>query len=133
MSNQIIVKQKTAAPPISENRELESWIGNKVGTALQQTYPRLRWGVYVDIPNQLVIIVCPFISATKGYHLHLQRYTIAQLQKRAVDVAGEILERHGISRRQTVNLEHHEGDCRDLRDNIITADSKAEPLSKTCH
>lgn len=116
-------EQKTAA--------VEHWIAGKVGNKLQSTYPRLRWAIVCSVKQQIVIIICPFISTTKGYHLHLKNYIIDQLEKKAVIVAGEILERHGISRNQTPNLEKAENALRDSRGSIVTADSA--PERSKCH
>lgn len=111
--------------------EVERWIAGKIGTKLQSTYPRLQWAVTCSVKHQIVIIICPFISTTKGYHLHLLKYTIDQLEKKAVVVAGEILERHGIARNQTPNLEKAENALRDSRGSIVTADSA--PERSKCH
>lgn len=117
---------------LNERHELEKWIAGRIGVELQRTYPRLRWGVVADTAGQVVIIICPFVSQTKGYYLHMNKYTIHQLTKRAVEAAGEILERHGIARKQTVNTDHIEAMPRDLRDNVIATDAAPEPIKK-CH
>ena len=116
----------------NDRSELEKWIAGKIGTAIQKQYPRMRWGVLADTAGQYVLIICPVISQTKGYYLHLHRYTMHELEIRAVQVAGEILERHGVSRHQLLSTDNVEAMPRDLRQNIIATDSAPVPINK-CH
>jgi predicted urease superfamily metal-dependent hydrolase len=112
--------------------QLEFWVASQIGRVLQQHYPKFRWHIEVNAVTQIVIISAPSIAANKGYHLHLHRYTIDQLQKKAIAAAGEILERHGIARGVGVSVEAVENMMRDQRGNIITNDSAPEPSIK-CH
>lgn len=116
----------------NERAELDKWIASKIGDELYRHYPRLQWGIMVDSIGQTIIIVCPFVSQTSGYYLHMNKYTIHELQKRAVHAAGEILERHGISRDQTINVENIQSMARDLKGSVIAPDGKPEPIHK-CH
>lgn len=113
---------------LNERAALEHWIASQVGVELMKHYPRLKWEIIVDVQQQMVVIVCPFISTEKGYHLKLMKYTIHELQKKAVMVAGEMLERHGLSRRQTIDLGTVEEAKRNLRGSIVGPDSAPEAI-----
>lgn len=84
--------------------KLEMWICKQIGDTLVRTYPNRQWGVEVDIPGQMVIIMCPSLSLEKGYHISMMGdRTINDLQQRAIRAGGEILERYGISRDRRFN------------------------------
>lgn len=79
--------------------KIEMWIAKNVGEALVKHYPNRQWGVDVDIPGSMVVIMCPSLCMDKGYHVAMtDDRTIQDLQARAVHAGGEILERYGISR-----------------------------------
>ena len=78
--------------------KLEMWIAKNVGDTLVQHYPNREWGVRVDLTGGMVIITCDSIDLERGYHISMVGRTIGDLQQRAKMAAGEILERHGVSR-----------------------------------
>src|SRR6185503_6850878 len=111
----------------SERRaKLEMFIAKRLGERVAATYPNRQWSVEVDLDNQMVVLMCPSVSTTKGYHLHFRTRTIHDMQAAAVKAAGEILERHNISRSNPFNPEVLETLPRDLRDNVIAVDAKPE-------
>lgn len=114
---------------IDERRaKVEAWIAKQIGTKLMQTYDQREWKVIVDIENQMLIVACDSISNHKGYHIKMLYQTIDELQKRAVMAAGEILERHNVARSRKFNPDTLETLQRDAFDNVVTADSAAEPI-----
>ncbi len=78
--------------------KLEMWIAKNVGDTLVKHYPNREWGVRVDLTGGMVIITCDSIDLERGYHISMVARTIGDLQERAKMAAGEILERHGVSR-----------------------------------
>ena len=124
--NEIYLHEGTEA----RRAKLEMFIAKKVGTALVQKYDHRQWGVEVDLDNGVVIITCPSVSLTKGYHLHLAKYTMNDLAVAAVRAGGEILERHGISRTPTVDPGQFEYLPKTLRGDVIAPDAAPEPLQK---
>ena len=114
---------------IDERRaKVEAWIAKQIGTKLMQTYDQREWKVIVDIENQMLIVACDSISNHKGYHIKMLYQTIDELQKRAVMAAGEILEPHNVARSRKFNPDTLETLQRDAFDNVVTADSAAEPI-----
>ena len=104
--------------------KLEMWMAKKIGERLVKDYPNRQWNVNVDVIGGMVVIMCPSVSHNKGYHLHIKGDTINALEDRAVQAAGEILERYGLSRDKVFNPEKFE----DLKrvgpqEEAITADS----------
>ena len=81
----------------------------------------------VDVAGGMMIIGCDSISNYKGYHIHLNK-TIDELEKRAVMAAGEILERHGVSRSKRFDPDIIETLARNAQDEVIAADAEAEPI-----
>lgn len=106
--------------------KLEAFIAKKIGEDLVVHYPNRQWGVEVDVPGQMVTILCPSVSLTKGYHIHMRKHTIHGLQERARTAAGEILERHNLSRARVFDPTILESLKRDSKDDVIATDSKAE-------
>lgn len=106
----------------------EMSIAGVIGAALVAKYNNRQWKVIVDEENQLLIIGCDSISNQKGYHIHMIGRTIHELQERAVMAAGEILERHEVSRAKKFDPDNFETMIRDQYDNVITPDSAAEPI-----
>jgi hypothetical protein len=106
--------------------KLEMWIAKNVGTSLVKHYPNRQWGVRVDLEGYMVIVTCDSISLTKGYHIHLLDRSIGELCDRAKQAAGEILERHGVSRSRKFDADILEALPRDVRDEVIANDSDAE-------
>lgn len=113
-----------------QRAKVEFWIAKQIGEDLCRVYPKREWGVYVDAPNGVLCIQCPGVSAQKGYYLHMRSSTVHDLQLRARKAAGEILERHGLTRDFRFNPDVVETLKRDLRDNAITADSAPEPITR---
>lgn len=110
--------------------KLEMWIAKRVGEVLMKVYDQRQWGVEVDVDNGVLIVTCPSLSLTKGYHIHLGRYNMHELQTRAVRAAGEILERHGITRARTMDGGVFEHLPKTLRGDTIAPDAAPEPLKK---
>lgn len=108
--------------------KMEAWIAKRVGEKVAQKYPNREWKVIVDIPNEMLILACDSVSNVKGYHIKMVGYTIKQLQKKAVYAAGEILERHNITRNRIFDEDILETLDRDFMDSVITPDSAAEPI-----
>lgn len=108
--------------------KLEQWIAMRIGRVLMEKYNQREWKVIVDIPNQMVIIGCDSICNFKGYHLHLSRYSMEELEQRSVMAAGEILERHNVARSRNFNPDHLETLARDSRDSVIAPDAAPEPV-----
>ncbi len=108
--------------------KLEQWIAKKVGTKLVAAYNNRQWKVIVDVENEILIVACDSLSNYKGYHIHMAGRTIHQLEERAVMAAGEILERHNLARSKKFDPDIIETLARDSFDNVITADSAAEPI-----
>ena len=108
--------------------KLEQWIAMRVGSKLMKTYNQREWKVIVDIPNQMLIIACDSISNYKGYHIHMIGRTIDELERRAIMAAGEILERHNVSRSKRFDADILENLPRDSLDNVIAPDAEPEPV-----
>lgn len=106
--------------------KLEMFIAKRVGERVAAKYPNRQWSVEVDLDNQMVVLMCPSVSTQKGYHLHFRNRTIHEMQLAAEKAAGEILERHNISRSNVFNPDILETLPRDLRDNVIAPDAKPE-------
>lgn len=104
-------------------------IANMIGEALVKKYNNRQWKVIVDVENEMLIIGCDSVSNDKGYHIHMKGRTIRYLRQRAVIAAGEILERHALSRAKNFDADIIETLPRDLRDNVIGPDSAPEPIN----
>lgn len=105
--------------------KMEMWIAKNIGDALVKTYKNREWGVRVDLEGQLVVITCDSVSAEKGYFIHMKQRNIHELQEKAKMAAGEILERHGLSRSRSFDADIFETLERDVKDNVIADDSDA--------
>lgn len=113
--------------------KLEYFIAKRIGEELCRVYPKREWYVEVDTRNEMVIIMCHSVSAQRGYYLSMKRDPIQELQRRAVRAAGEILERHGLSRSREFNPDVVETLKRDVKDNVITQDSAPTPVGGHSH
>lgn len=111
--------------PEAQQAKMEMWIAKNIGDALIKVYPNREWGVYVNIDGRMVIVTCDSLSSEKGYHIHMEGRTIHQLQAKSINAAGEILERHGITRNKHIDEDIFETLNRDSGDNVITEDSGA--------
>lgn len=115
---------------------LEFALAEQIGPVLTEKYPRRRWAVGVDAEGGMMVIVCPSVSNTKGYHIALAdpvsgaARTLLELIERAVRGAGEILERHGVSRDRHVNLDNILALPRNVKDDVIAPDAAPEPAIK---
>lgn len=102
---------------------VEFWIAKQIGENLCATYPNREWHVDVDTRNGIVVIACPSLSKRMGYRLHLKRDTVAELLPRCRRVAGEILERYGVSRGRILDPATFESFERDVRDDCVSKDA----------
>lgn len=103
-------------------------IAQAIGARLVKAYNNRQWKVVVDIDNGILIIGCDSLSNNKGYHIHIVGKTLHDLEEQALRAAGEILERHGVSRLALFNPDTFEDMPRDLRDDVIGPDSMAEAI-----
>jgi hypothetical protein len=103
-------------------------VAQAIGAKLVKHYPNRQWKVIVDLKNCILIIACDSVSNLKGYHIHTIGRTLHDLEELSVKAAGEILERHAITRDKQFNPDNLEGLIRDQFDNVITPDSAAEPI-----
>lgn len=108
--------------------KLEQWIAMRIGTVLMQHYNQREWKVMVDLEGQLLIVACDSICNFKGYHIKMYQRTIQELIDKSVMAAGEILERHNVSRNRKFNPDDLESLTRDGHDSVIATDSAPEPL-----
>lgn len=108
--------------------KLEMWIAKNIGDTLVRHYPNREWGIRVDIEGQMVILTCDSVSVEKGYYIKMVGRNIHDLQEKAKSAAGEILERHGITRGRVVDEDIFETLPRDRGDNVITEDSEATKI-----
>lgn len=107
----------------------EQWrIAQAIGVRLVKAYNNRQWKVIVDIKSGVLIIGCDSLSNTKGYHIHMAHKTLHELEEQSVMAAGEILERHNLSRLKLFNPEVIEDMPRDLRDDVIAPDAAPEPI-----
>lgn len=107
--------------------KLEQWIAMRVGSKLMEHYNQREWKVQVDIEAGMMIVACDSICNFKGYHIHLDK-TIDELESRAIMAAGEILERHNVSRSRKFDPDILESLARDAQDSVIAADSAPETV-----
>jgi hypothetical protein len=106
----------------------EMRIAKAISTRLVRAYNNRQWKINVDIKGGMLIIACDSISNNKGYHIHMKSVPLHELEEKAVRAAGEILERHGLSRLVGFNADTYEDLPRDLQDNVIGPDSMAEAI-----
>ena len=116
---------------------LEFALAEQIGPVLVEKYPKRRWDVGVDARGGMMVVRCPSVSNTKGYHIALADpaskapRTLLELIALAVRGAGEILERHGVSRDRHVNLDNILALPRNVKDDVIAPDAAPEPALKT--
>lgn len=107
--------------------KMEMWIAKKIGSALVNKYPGRQWGVRVDVPGGVMVILCPSVSNEKGYHMHLKGDTINTMELRAIRAGGEILERYGISRERNVDEKAIEAGLKlNYRDEALAMDEESQ-------
>ena len=113
---------------VSERQaKLEQWIAKRVGTALMEKYNQREWKVMVDLSGEILIVACDSICNYKGYHIKMHGRTIKELIERAIMGAGEILERHNVSRAKRIDGATIDAMARDARGSVIAPDAAAEP------
>lgn len=108
--------------------KLEMWIAKQVGEKLVAAYNNRQWKVIVDLKNQMLIVACDSISNNKGYHIKMAGRTIHDLQEKAVRAAGEILERHNLTRARKFDPDIIETLARNSQDDVIATDAEPEPI-----
>ena len=108
--------------------DLEMKVAGRIGALLVKKYNNRKWKVNIDLTGGMLVISCDSISNHMGYHIHTRERTMHQLEVKAVMAAGEILERHELSRNKRFDADQFEHLIRDRYDNVITPDSKPEPI-----
>lgn len=103
--------------------KLEMWIAKNIGEELMAKYPGREWGVNVNTKGEMIYVMCPSLSTTKAYYIRMAGRNMLELKAEAIRAAGEILERHGISRARRIDSEIFEHLERDLRDDVISPDA----------
>jgi hypothetical protein len=106
-----------------DQMRLEYWMAKQIGTELMKKYPVREWNVDCDARNKTIIISCPSVSKTRGYRLHMKGDNMAQIIPRCVRAAGEILERHNVTRGRILDPQTLEAFDRDVQDNIVSPDA----------
>ena len=101
-------------------------IASAIGARLIRAYNNRQWKVIVDIKGGMLIIGCDSLSNNKGYHIHMKGRLLDDLEDAAIRAAGEILERHNLSRLKLFNPDIIEDLPRDLKDDVISIDSASE-------
>ncbi len=101
-------------------------MASAIGVRLVRAYNNRQWKVIVDIKGGMLIIACDSLSNKKGYHIHMKGRPLQELEDAAVRAAGEILERHSLSRLKLFNPDIIEDLSRDLNDDVIAIDSAPE-------
>lgn len=101
-------------------------IASAIGARLVRAYNNRQWKVIVDIKGGMLIIGCDSLSNNKGYHIHMSNKPLQELEEMAIRAAGEILERHSVSRLKLFNPDIIEDLPRDMNDDVIAADSAPE-------
>lgn len=118
---------------------LEFSLAEQIGPVLTKKFPGRRWAVGVDAKGGMLVITCPSVSITKGFHIALRNpgnsvsRTLMELIELALKGAGEILERHGVSRNRIINLDHLAALPRTVKDDVIAPDAKPESAIKKVH
>lgn len=72
-------------------------IRNAIGMALGRAYPTHPWHVSVSGDSTVAQIVCPKLTTQYGMTLHCNGDTL-DVERKAVRMAGELLERFRVSR-----------------------------------
>jgi hypothetical protein len=115
-------------PPYIKRGPDTVWGDYNERSKLMRVYNQREWKVIVDIPGQMLIIACDSVSNEKGYHISMVGRNVEELQRRAIMAAGEILERHNVSRSRDFNADNLEDLPRDSMDNVIAPDAAPEPV-----
>ena len=107
---------------------LEMKLAGRIGSKLVAKYNNRQWKVNIDLAGGILVISCDSVSNHMGYHIHTRGRTVHELEQRSVMAAGEILERHALTRNKLFNPDGLEGLIRDAYDNVITPDSAPERI-----
>jgi len=107
--------------------KLEMYVAKQIGEHLVKNLPNRQWGIEVDVSCGVLVLLCPSVSRTKGFHIHLGQYTIHDLQARCLRAANEILERHSLSRSRHFDPDILETLPRDVRDNVVANATDTAP------
>ena len=141
----IIGEQKGAAPIVDFNQvvaeedakrqvaEMEMWLAKRIGEHVSRAYPRRHWEVGCDLEGGMVILKCPSVSLTKGYHIAVARRNLNDICVIAAKAAGEILERHGMTRGRVKDVGIWDALETDLRGDYQTPDSEGINPLKVIH
>lgn len=113
--------------------KLEMWIAKNIGAALVRVYPNREWTIRVDITGQMIVLQAPALSKDYGYHIAMVHRTIHELGLRAVQAAGEILERYGVSRARKFDESIVDALPRNFKDDVVAADAKPDKPSIIQH
>lgn len=103
--------------------QLEMWFARTICEAIIKAYPLRHWEVMADVTGRMIVVKCPSLSVTKGYHVSMIGRTVHELQQRAVWAAGEILERHNVTRGRVTDTLALDMLPTDLRGDVIAPDA----------
>lgn len=101
--------------------KLEMFIGKSLAAVLANHYPNRNWNIGVDLGGGVVIVQCPDISTTAGYHISLQR-SMDDIRGMLPRIGGEILERASVSRDRKFDQGDMETLNRDVKGNVVSED-----------
>lgn len=73
-------------------------IRRAIGTSLAKHYPGRRWLVDIHIRGGVAKIYLPDISTQYAYEMHIHNRTMMEIEKKAVEAGGQILEMFRLSR-----------------------------------
>ncbi|RLA45202.1 MAG: hypothetical protein DRR42_19640 [Gammaproteobacteria bacterium] len=93
MENVVQVYNETDMSQAVRSRRARNTIGHAIGRA----YKNMPWHVDVNIEGGIATITCPKISVKHGMVIHLTR-DIESMERKAVQLAGELLERFNVNR-----------------------------------
>jgi hypothetical protein len=117
----------------AKRAKMEFWIAKKIGEKLAEVYPKRQWEVMVDLDGQMLIVKCPSLSLTHGYHIEMRLRNINELQERAIRGGGEILERHNQTRGRVRDIAVFDHLPTNLRGDVIAPDAKGGNPLKIIH
>ena len=110
--------------------EAELAVCNRIGAVLVKTYPGREWKVICDSVGGVIIVACDSLSNDKGYFLRMEKYTMTELEQRAVKACSEILERYNISREKVFDGDTLETIERDHQGEALADDAAPESITK---
>jgi hypothetical protein len=95
MNNVQIIADSSEMSAIIKSREAR----NTIGKAISRAYPHHPWLVQMSDDGTVAQVTCPAITTEYGMVLHVHQLNDA-LERKAVRMAGELLERFSVSRTQ---------------------------------